>query len=285
MVRYDAFYLLNTNKILEYFQFQYFAKPIFENGIICIPPKNNEPHNDFVWSGQDCEIERNRLFCDLCKHDGATRLYGSPSHGSLALHGSAIAESFVPCYEIIVTEPFVESLKHTEFSGYECFPLEFFSYTNRDQPNMFLLECKGNAYDQSDKNIFAKYPDYCVNCHWGPQICPECHGVVTECPNCRSKDFACDVEFPEELLLSQRIELPYFDGMESYFPLSCEWWDGTDFINGQIISGRVAKWLVENEHGPVFLLPYPADISKCSEEQLERINKVRYNYSQINVGD
>jgi len=231
MVIYDAFYLMQIFKIIDYFQFQYNTKSSFENSIICIPPKINKPRNDFVWAGYDCEIMRNRLFCNLCEHDGARRLFGSPYHGSIAIHGSTIAESFVPCVETIVTECFVESLKLTEFSGFDFLALEVFNYTTKVQPDIYLLECNGNAYDISyQRNIAEKYPSYCANCHWGPQECPKCLGIVTKCPKCECLDFECNTLDIEKSLQPQRIELTYLGDIESYLPLSCEHWDGTDFI-------------------------------------------------------
>ena len=277
MILYDAFYLLDTNRIIEYFHYN--TKPSFGNGIICIPPKHNEPNNNFVWAGYDCEITRERLICPVCKSDEASRLFGKPIHGMIALHcHNAVAESFIPCFDLVVTESFVDSLKRTEFTGYELFPLNTFLYGTPTQPRVYLLECHGNVHDkEAERRLVREYPNHCVNCHWGPRCCPECLWFVTECPKCGHQVFKSDKPIPDDELQPERIEIQYLDRIESYFPLSCEHWDGSDFVEGIIVSGRVAKWLVENEYGPVFLLPYPADTSKCSDDQLQRINMIRYS--------
>ena len=64
-------------------------------------------------------------------------------------------------------------------------------------------------------------------------------------------------------------------------PLPAHNWDGSDFIGYQpIISGRVARWLTENQIGPVCLCPYPTDVSRCTEQQRQAIEQIRFKHPQ-----
>ena len=118
-----------------------------------------------------------------------------------------------------------------------------------------------------------------------------CDGNANFCPNCGPDffQFEREREFVElqEVFNANRVEFPYNKILGRSHPLPhmpCirgEIWDGSDFLLGSYVSGgyvtgRVVKWLVDNQYGPVLLIPYPLDVSRCDTEQMNKINQIRY---------
>lgn len=218
--------------------------------------------------------EFNHRFCDLCKDDGAERDFGTPISGDGTINGPLKAEYIVPAVcDLIVTQCLVAALRKTDFRGYAFYPYHLYNYTPVKQPATFGMYGVGSAHnEEAIREYYRQYPSYCVKCHWGPETCPRCLGVASECPRCGSSEFEY-VGNPPIVDTSCWITVDCPWGTESYVPLDCECWDGSDFLEGRVISGRVAKWLVENQYGPTFLIPYPADETRCTKEQCEQIEK------------
>jgi hypothetical protein len=286
MIIYDAFYLLDTSRIIEYFDSQYNQPLKFEKGVLCIPPAVNQFQKDFVWAEIYCEPERELFCCELCNDDEESRLYGKPLLGHGAIYGNIEVEYFVPSpgffSERLVSEKFCNALLQTSFQGYSIFPYNIYSlalYTDTDilPLKIFGLDFRGKTHNiLKQREDAQKYPSYCVKCHWGPRICPKCLRFTFKCPVCGEENFEYTIPKPIQEHEREAITITYVQKKETFISLLCEEWDGSDFLEGHIVTGRVAKWLVENQYGPLFLLPYPADISCCSKEQMERINEVRY---------
>jgi hypothetical protein len=283
MIIYDAFYLLDTCRIINRI-FNFREPKQYDDGAICIPPQYSL--GDTVWAEIDCEPERERYYCKLCKTDLASHIYGKPIRGHGVMHGEITTENFIPTHKIfddvLVSKNFVIALLQTSFKGYEFFPYNIYSlalYTDTDilPLEIFGLDCRGKTKDVTKQQEYAqKYPYYCIKCHWGPRWCPECLNFFYKCPVCGCQEFESNIPESKCERESEIINLTYVDEKEVFVSILCEEWDGSDFLEGNIITGQVAKWLVENQYGPVFLLPYPADISCCSKEQLEKIDTIRY---------
>ena len=75
------------------------------------------------------------------------------------------------------------------------------------------------------------------------------------------------------------IDCNAINGIRKCIPVYANKWDGSDFMkDNYLVSGRVAKWLVENNIYPLCLIPYPCYVSDCNKEQRERIEDIRYHH-------
>ena len=275
----NAFYYLESRHLTDYFINWEELPPL--GSTILIPPKVErlKPNWKNIGRGPAFAAEEDtryeRLFCDLCANDGAERMLGKPISGDGTINGFSPAEYFVLAFEPIVTSHLVDALRKTDFRGYSFYPYNLYNHTPFDQPVTFGMHGLGNIYDlEARRNFRRQHPTHCVKCHWGPATCPGCLGFAMKCPLCGSYDF--EYETPIDEIPDKRVAINYPWGEESHLPLNCECWDGLDFLSGNIVSGRVAKWLVENQYGPIFLQPYPADETKCTPEQLQRIEEIRF---------
>ncbi len=276
---YDAFYFLNSS-IVQKYDGNYQHIP--EKGILVAPKSPGYP----LWGTVDSEIY-GRPLCKSCQEEGIERSWMNPTSGFISIFGISRAEYFIPTGEMaysVVTQQLVDALAKTPFSGYCLFPLKtYYEHHETSEiviPPLYGLYGTGNDYDtKAYRDFLFKNPEYCIKCHWFPKTCPECEGEVMVCPQCGGTEFTSDSDvvftFPYK-----EIDYPEIDYCQ---PICCRFWDGSDFLSrpGSVISGRVAKWLVENQYGPFFLQPYPADDTECTDEQIKRIENIRYRNAPV----
>lgn len=303
MLRYDIFYHLDFYLVFDYYptvldicmgkKWTPESKFVPDSRVRFIPPKSP----NYIWSDPAPWVKKRP--CSY-SHDGEWRTPEYITGGSVTLLGKDELGSFLPAVGeyAVITESFRKKLAETPFQGYTCIPLELecnaTDLSALDSENVYILLFLGNVADLDRLRRIARDPEMCCpHCHWRPVVCPECLGIAFTCPQCHSEIELLD--YPPHLNVSSsydhalKIEESFFQPVNGIGngKLKCEviqaqYWDGNDFIssnffNCRYITGRVARWLVENQYGPAFLLPAPTDVSGCTEEQLEKIEQIKYS--------
>ena len=296
MLIYDAFYALDTSVLwcslhsMEYFALENevksakFLKKIFDfkypNGILCVPSRKKDFLENAYSVFDFCDMDAPP--CPECKDEGC--LGSKTSHYVGELSGKGELDSFLLSSEpnyVFVSDAFRKTLERTPFTGNAFIPCDF-SYTLFDDPPLvWNLEFNGHFSACDFQNAVQKYNEtaFCTQCGWGPRHRPGCGDYVLECPKCGCGEFKSTLPRPdfeqdsfEVTLLDETLTLPKVDA---------RYWEGDDFLQSYrlgtlCVTGLLARWLVENQHGPVILIPLPTDISHCSEEQIKKINQIRF---------
>lgn len=299
---YDAFFaILTSDFVPNYPDDKRLAPRGLPREIKVIPLKpDSGGMGNISWSGfafYSCKYLKKE--CDCCGTGKVLRSYGIASVPHFGIMENAPVEDFIPCDSIFVPQRMKDILENSGFRGFEMIRVESVDNHQLDGwqgPDLYMVKFTGAG---ADREFWAwlhrEYPDCCKTCGWGPITCPKCEGSAVYCPQCGPKRFVdgvpSGIDWPDpdpmvnEIIRGYWVTYPYFgkvsDIAEKTPALCGEQWDGSDFvregrISGGIVSGRVAKWLIDNQYGPALLAPYPLDISRCSPEQLEAIEKIRY---------
>ena len=230
-------------------------------------------------------LESEYCNCPQCQKDGIKRRLDTGSHfGECLLRGNSVPEYIIPTDDtvsiLITTEIFRKKLEQSPFKGYKITPVD--DSEMRIEPSLRMaLRHQGRKLQLSMIHfmgrIFPQALRMCEKCGWNSR--GECEGGAKPafCPNCKnpSLEFIYDNDEDEERFPMHRGDPRTFD----IPPLPAHNWDGSDFIGYQpIISGRVARWLTENQIGPVCLCPCPTDISRCTEQQRQAIEQIRFKH-------
>lgn len=316
VVIWDAFFVIATNDFMKSaYELSAKGLPRrLPKGVKAIPPRVIPQGADSVsFCGGDYHLEFASKECPICLPEGVKRrYYETPEKFTyFGFHRGTDVEYFFPCYKTIVTEKMKDALNKTAFTGYDYLLVEnmddfaLFPDPPRKpdepltEPKLFLLIYSGKGDDREFARwLNLEYGFICKACGWGPRICPICDGYVNECPKCGPQEydgkgssqdffeFTRKKPLPDEIRFANCVDFPYYKKIDAFFSpkMPClvgEMWDGSDFVKSEgnftgFITGRVAQWIVENRYGPVLLVPYPVDISRCNKEQLETIEKIRY---------
>ena len=189
-----------------------------------------------------------------------------------------------------------------------------FGDASPDQKTGKLIHCRPRHYvGQLDFYGRAnKIPRYCCKkCKFSPCYCAECKEWLDRCPQCGSwlLDGIERLKDDEELTRDEArywsnsdIEAPIlqwdFDKLQwkitNILPLRGEYWNFQHifetllYTNSEdyggvlypgfnfICSGKLARYIVEEQSGPLTLIPIPVDVSGCTSEQLEALESIAY---------
>ncbi|MBQ9371354.1 MAG: hypothetical protein IJU03_04115 [Thermoguttaceae bacterium] len=229
--------------------------------------------------------------------------------------GSKFSKGFIPINErdvscFFFSDEFHSRLRETDFNlGDQISPIDIFSeqskisisdhsYVSNGLDLLYKLNPTHYTGWENERRYFSKSVFKCDKCGYGNCFCPQCCSYLIKCPNCGAAINITNIVFPEEEgteldcgVFSKLAQSVYFDASED------EWRDiQTHSINGRrwggldlfylgcdsplwyqpFCSGRFAKWLVENQLGPISLIKYPVDVSECNEEELARLNAIAY---------
>jgi hypothetical protein len=156
-----------------------------------------------------------------------------------------------------------------------------------------LYYCEFTPYVGDDLLVdhFKRSPLCCYRCGKPQLYCPYCDALSRGCPHCglkrtlesdKSRQSLEDLFFittatARRVWIDPRAEL----SIAKKFPiLRGERWCGADLTSAcfvvPVCTGRVVKWFVEENIGTVAFSPFHVDVSKCTPDQRERIESIRY---------
>ncbi|MGI6402129.1 MAG: hypothetical protein ACOX0A_08485 [Thermoguttaceae bacterium] len=156
-----------------------------------------------------------------------------------------------------------------------------------------LYNCLFSDYVSHDLIVdhLKRSPFCCDRCGKPRVYCPYCDAFSKDCPYCGQKWVGESPEslrafrnlFVTEATTAKRRWIDPFGEvcvLEDCPPLRGENWCGADFfdacVSASFCTGRVVKWFVEENIGIVAFSPYQVDVSKCTPDQRERIESIRY---------
>ena len=243
-------------------------------------PANTPLYVDDLW------MESEQCCCPQCQKDGVYRRVENSHFGDFVLRGNTTTKYIIPTddpQKLTVTEPLKKMLEEQPFKGYKITPIQDDEIQMESKLRSTLHGKKLHLYLlglQPDRT-FPDSPLVCTKCGWDKGHC-ENNGVAFTCPNCKeSGTLELKTPPPSEETFPMRycfVEDALYPDAD---PLPAHNWDGRDFLgNCPIISGRVARWLTENQIGPVCLCPYPTDVSRCTEQQRQAIEQIRFKHPQ-----
>ncbi|MBQ9371261.1 MAG: hypothetical protein IJU03_03630 [Thermoguttaceae bacterium] len=154
---------------------------------------------------------------------------------------------------------------------------------------------------ENEKRLYVAATCSCTACGYDKCFCTECYSWLSRCPNCGNdfnglgirRVFGNIKEEESPLSPAKTGQYAVYDRHANEWrrqdaaPINAKLWNGADLFSlktyfgfeyGCICTGRVAKWLVANEYGPISLVRVPVDVSTCSSEELERLEEVSYRY-------
>ena len=154
-----------------------------------------------------------------------------------------------------------------------------------------------NDYQNGSKATIS-YNDLivkCPRCGFYNLYCNKCVGYAKLCPNCRFdviKDFIF-LNFPYEnifnvdnrnscVLLDNRTHKLMY---KSVNPIKANLWGGDEMFSinydyqmnfNLYCTGRIAKWIYNNNIGPLIMYNIPTDISLCTKEEIDYLHKISW---------
>ncbi|MBQ9371773.1 MAG: hypothetical protein IJU03_06245 [Thermoguttaceae bacterium] len=186
-----------------------------------------------------------------------------------------------------------------------CAPINDNNYVGNCLSSSMLYEMCVSHYKgfENARRCYSRSIYRCDNCGNDKCFCSECCSILIKCPNCGSdinfanevipEDGASDLDSEVTTKLAKTV---YYDASEDEWrdiqthPINGRDWAGLDLFylgcqttlsQRTFCSGRFAKWLIDNQLGPVSLIKYPVDVSECNQEELERLNTVAYGEPYI----
>ena len=237
--------------------------------------------------------------CEECQKDRVERVFiGIKEPASSAIVSEKIWPEYFFATDVdevfLVTEKFVDLFQKERFTGYTVTLLENSEVTAYDS-NSFLAKTprdKGKVYSFDFQEIL--YNPYintgqiymrCKKCGYDKIRCSS-GAVARQCPLCNNYDFETN-EFIDNPVAKEIVApiINYYPKLRMCnYPVYADKWKNNDFIYNRVesrshlVSGRVAKWIVENNIYPLCLIPYPCYVSDCNKEQRERIESIRYHH-------
>ena len=144
----------------------------------------------------------------------------------------------------------------------------------------------------------------CRKCGYDKCFCPQCCSFLTKCPKCGGNinfanmvsfeanidehddffDLDCEVKTKLAQTISYNPSEDEWSDIQVH-PINARYWSGLDLFclvcpsnrnQETFCTGRFAKWLIDNQLGPVSLVKYPFDVSECSQDELDRLNSIAY---------
>ncbi len=243
-----------------------------------------------------------------CPHiNGQIKKLGVKETSYLEFSGGSEVDYFIPsiCNPLLMTEEFAQILVKESFTGVTPCRIDqksidelkendcYFQETTEALPNLCFCDLERYEGAEALFQHYSRSPIRCGKCGSPNGFCLQCQGWAFQCPECGERNNWSEDPQAYNLQTDRSKNcfrvIPGYDYddrsrykiVEHASPLRGEMWSGNDFFNfggDPGCSGKVAKWLVENQYGPVVLLPYPVDVSKCTKEQREKIESVRYNH-------
>ena len=243
----------------------------------CFP--NNPLYVENFW------LESERCHCPQCQKDGVERRVDSTHFMEYPLRGNVMPKYIIPMFLdmslMTITETMKHMLEEQPFKGYKIFPIQ--EDEIQIKPD-FQPALRGKKLQLSQLRVhgrvFPLQPCVCKKCGWDQGRC-EGGGWARTCPNCHNGK---NIDYPKLPASEETFPMRESGAHQDLYyrdPIPAHRWNEDDFIEcvgGFAVSGRVARWLTENQIGPVCLCPYPTDVSHCTEQQRQAIEQIRFKH-------
>ncbi len=194
-----------------------------------------------------------------------------------------LAGAFIPDREngdkIIVKEEVKKQFDKMGFTGFAAVSIKKVrTYSTEDIGfKMFAL----NLLQSAPYRKYRVIPDSenaCPYCGISPVCCPECDAIDEHCRNCGEKtlftskengELGFYIEYNDKSLGdigAMGRPYPYLDG---------SLWNGSDFMSGNIVTGRVRDYCVKNKLGPVVFWKMNTYVGSCTPAQRQKLEAIR----------
>ncbi|MDR2643867.1 MAG: hypothetical protein LBC74_13875 [Planctomycetaceae bacterium] len=254
---------------LELFDYTYYEEKYcpFDDRLL---PKIIKTDNDqFIEIKKLIDDNFYRLHCTL-------NVYCS---GRVDLCGGNKLNGIVPCHYMIVSEEMKDNIIKEKIEGCSFFNITVNpNQTSIDNVSLFGINMKyisaTDLYSYFDDIPFS---DVCPFCNKAPIACYYCKTYPKHCPYC-GKKIASYISSMSEIDNKDET-LPYLIccdfNDENIIP--GEYWQGEDLL--EITGARVSvigtkrffDFMEQHQYGPLVALPFQVDVSRCTNEQKDRI--------------
>ncbi len=106
----------------------------------------------------------------------------------------------------------------------------------------------------------------CPRCHWGPVLCPRCHDITVRCPTCELELIAFGAANSNQPFVAEMLS-------DTNAVIETDKWDGSDFIEPNIITKRALDFLLSVHAAPFIAKPCWANVERLSKEEANALER------------
>jgi hypothetical protein len=179
---------------------------------------------------------------------------------------------------LVVSREFKDEIARSPLTGFSLLPLPVPEEYNQSRlnpaPELFVFRLGHIDYLRRSR-VVAPTPNGCPFCGWGPIVCPACQHVTWDCPRCKERLIVPESEHKRRR--DRRFTIP--GAPRRGRVIEGERWDGSDaFVGGDpaIVTGRFVEFALRCGAAPFLARPCLVDISRCSKDQIARLENVRF---------
>jgi hypothetical protein len=219
-----------------------------------------------------------RNFDDSAIHK-SRQLYCS---GRIDLCGNSCLSGIVPCVSLIVSSEMKGRMVDENIRGCSFFDVDINpNQTSIKEPKVFGVNLTSTMYFSNLCTYFDEIPEFnniCPFCHKQPMLCYNCKSFFERCPFC-GKLIAVYGESDKNI--SDADNEPIFRVINDFQRgtiIPDEYWNNEDVVlaagakdASYIATKRFIDFMEYNNFGPLLAFPYQVDISRCTNEQKNKI--------------